>query len=172
MEDQAQQEGYDAIFERLELLIEEFAKIEQMLSSSYEAKLAHYSALDIVEQALELMIFDEQEMREKITLIQKTNYRLYTDFELLALAVKNLIDNAVTYAPDHKVTITIDENGILLSNSGAQFTNTLDPYLKPFHDKKQGLGLGLYIVQNIIKMLSLKLQYHYEKGENHFRISN
>jgi two-component system OmpR family sensor kinase len=171
LENHKQREGYDAIFERLELLIEEFSKIEQMLSSSYETKLAHYSALDVVEQALELMILDEEEMAQKITLIHKENYRLHTDFELLALALKNLIDNAIKYAPDHHVTIQIDAKGITISNIGAQFTDSLDPYLEPFHDQKHGLGLGLYIVQNIIKMLSLKLNYHYIEEQNSFRIT-
>jgi len=171
LENHKQREGYDAIFERLELLIEEFSKIEQMLSSSYETKLAHYSALDVVEQALELMILDEEEMAQKITLIHKENYRLHTDFELLALALKNLIDNAIKYAPDHHVTIQIDAKGITIANIGAQFTDSLDPYLEPFHDQKHGLGLGLYIVQNIIKMLSLKLNYHYIEEQNSFRIT-
>jgi len=171
LENNKHKEGYDAIFERLELLIEEFSKIEQMLSSSYEAKLANYSALDIVEQALELMILDEAEMEQKVTLIHKSSYRLHTDFELLALAIKNLIDNAIKYAPDHKVTILIDSTGIMISNSGTQFTHSLEPYLEPFHEQKHGLGLGLYIVQNIIKMLSLTLEYHYEEEENRFRIT-
>jgi two-component system OmpR family sensor kinase len=163
-------EGYGAIFERLELLIEEFSKIEQMLSSSYEAKLAHYSALDIVEQALELMILDEEEMQNKVTLMHEENYRLHTDFELLALALKNLIDNAIKYAPNHHVTITINTEGIMIANSGGQFTHSLEPYLEPFHDQKHGLGLGLYIVQNIMKMLSLQLDYHYIEEKNSFRI--
>jgi len=171
LENDKYKEGYDMIFERLELLLEEFSKIEQMLSSSYEAKLAQYSALDIVEQALELMILDEDEIAQKVTLTQTANYKIHTDFELLALAIKNLIDNAITYAPDHKVSIHIDNTGITISNKGTQFTHTLEPYLKPFHDQRHGLGLGLYIVQNIIQMLSLDLKYHYEKDQNYFRIS-
>ncbi len=171
LENPRQSEGYDAIFERLELLIEEFSKIEQMLSSSYRAKLANYSALDIVEQALELMILDETEMAQHVTLIHEGSYRLHTDFKLLALAIKNLIDNAIKYSPDHKVTIRIDTNGILISNRGPQFTHSLAPYLEPFHGQKHGLGLGLYIVQNSIKMLSLTLEYQYQEEENRFRIT-
>lgn len=171
LENPRQNEGYDAIFERLELLIEEFSKIEQMLSSSYQAKLAIYNALDIVEQALELMILDETEMEERVMLIYEGGYRLHTDFDLLALAIKNLIDNAIKYSPDHKVAIRIDTEGILISNRGRQFTHSLEPYLQPFHEQKHGLGLGLYIVQNIIRLLSLKLSYVYQEEENRFRIT-
>ncbi|HIP61950.1 MAG TPA: HAMP domain-containing protein, partial [Sulfurovum sp.] len=60
----SQKGGYEAVFERLELLIEEFSKIERMLSSSYKAKLAPYNAQDIIEQALELMIMDEDEIQK------------------------------------------------------------------------------------------------------------
>jgi len=166
-----QKEGYDAIFERLELLIEEFSKIEQMLSSSYELKLASYHALDIIEQALELMILSDEEMQEKVTLKITSDYVLTTDFDLLSLAVKNLIDNALKYSPDHHVNITIDKHGVTISSAGAQFADSLEPYREPFHNQKHGLGLGLYIVQHIIEMLSLELHYWHEERQNRFRIT-
>lgn len=165
-----EKEGYDAVFERLELLIEEFSKIEQMLSSSYEAKLARFSARDIVEQALELMILDEAQQTDDVQLLYKSHYTIHTDFELLALALKNLIDNALKYSPDHKVAITIDQDGIEISNAGEKFADSLVPYLEPFHGQRHGLGLGLYIVQNIVKMLSLQLIYSHDKGRTRFRI--
>lgn len=171
LEEGKEKDGYETVFERLELLIEEFSKIEQMLSSSYKAKLAHYNARDIVEQALELMILDEHELSTKVLLKYEENYKVYADFELLSLALKNLIDNAIKYSSDHKVVIMVDRQGISVTNKGTKFTDTLEPYLEPFHGQKHGLGLGLYIVQNITKMLSLKLAYDYNKGKISFRIS-
>ena len=164
----SQKGGYEAVFERLELLIEEFSKIERMLSSSYKAKLAPYNAQDIIEQALELMIMDEDEIQKSVTIVQQAPCSIYTDFELLSLAIKNLIDNAIKYSPDNSVKITIKQNGIQISNTGTQFTDSIEPYLEPFHGQKHGLGLGLYIVQNIIKMLSLEIEYSYTNGENTF----
>ena len=166
----SQKSGYEAVFERLELLIEEFSKIERMLSSSYKTKLAAYNAQDIIEQALELMIMDEDEIQKSVTIVQQAPCSIYTDFELLSLAIKNLIDNAIKYSPDNSVKITIKQNGIQISNRGTQFTDSIEPYLEPFHGQKHGLGLGLYIVQNIIKMLSLEIEYSYTDSENTFWI--
>ncbi|NKQ40670.1 MAG: HAMP domain-containing histidine kinase [Sulfurovum sp.] len=172
LENNKHQEGYNAIFERLELLISEFSKIEQMLSSSYELKLANYNAVDIVEQALELMILSDEEMKQKIKLEAKGEYIINTDFDLLSLAIKNLIDNAIKYSPNHYAIITIDTAGITISNTGAKFTDSLEPYLKPFHNQNHGLGLGLYIVQSIIRMLSLDIKYYHKDDKSSFVISS
>ena len=170
LEDQAQRDGYDAIFERLELLIEEFSKIEQMLSSSYTLKLASYNVQEMIDQALDLMIMDEDEIAKKVKVIEVEPFILKTDFELFSLALKNLIDNALKYSPNHKVSIKIYKNRLEILNDGKQFTKNLEEYIQPFNPKGHGLGLGLYIVQNIITLLKLEISYGYEDGENRFVI--
>ena len=170
LEDQAQRDGYDAIFERLELLIEEFSKIEQMLSSSYTLKLASYNVQEMIDQALDLMIMDEDEIAKKVKVIEVEPFILKTDFELFSLALKNLIDNALKYSPNHKVSIKIYKNRLEILNDGKQFTKNLEEYIQPFNPKGHGLGLGLYIVQNIITLLKLEISYEYKDGENRFVI--
>ena len=169
-----QKESYDAVFERLELLIEEFSKIEQMLSSSYKLKLASYNVQEMVDQALDLMIMDEEEIEEQVSMVQVEPFVLETDFELFSLALKNLIDNALKYSPDHKIRINIYKNRIELANSGEQFTDSLEDYAQPFHGmgKGKGFGLGLYIVQNIMDLLKLEFRYAYVDEKNCFSIQN
>ena len=172
LEDEKLKDNYDEVFNRLELLLGEFSKIEQMLSSNYKLHMAEYNAKDLVEQALELMIMDEEALEEQVKVIEESPLVVTTDFTLFPLALKNLIDNAVKYAPDHHVEIHISKEGIMISNRGEQFTRELESYFKPFHGKGEGLGLGLYIVHNIMEMLKLKLVYRYEDGKNIFFISS
>lgn len=163
-------EGYEEVFGRLELLLNEFAKIEQMLSSNYEVKMVNYNAQDLVEQALELMIMDEEALEKQVHITEEAPLVLSTDFTLFPLALKNLIDNAIKYAPDHKVEIIINKEGIVIVNKGIQFTDKIENYFKPFHGNGESIGLGLYIVHNIMEMLKLELSYSYVDGENRFSI--
>jgi two-component system OmpR family sensor kinase len=171
LEDDTLKEGYEEVFGRLELLLNEFSKIEQMLSSNYELHFANYNAKDLVDQALELMIMDEEALEQQVHIIENCPLVLSTDFTLFTLALKNLIDNAIKYAPDHSVEVYINKEGITLSNRGPQFTQTIDSYFKPFHGKGEGLGLGLYIVQNIMEMLKFKMSYEYTDKKNTFKIT-
>ena len=171
LEDEKLKENYDEVFNRLELLLGEFSKIEQMLSSHYELHLANYNAKDLVEQALELMIMDEEALEKQVKVTEESALVINTDFTLFPLALKNLIDNAVKYAPDHSVEIRITKEGIILLNKGEQFTAEIEDYFKPFHGKGEGLGLGLYIVHSIMEMLKLKLTYSYYDNKNRFNIT-
>ena len=170
LEEEKLKEGYEEVFERLELLLNEFAKIEQMLSANYEVKLAKYNAKDLVDQALELMILDDETLENHVTVVEKSPLILSTDFTLFPLAIKNLIDNAMKYGKEHKVEIVIDKNGISVLSSGVQFTEDIESYYQPFHAKGKGLGLGLYIVHNSLEMLKLELDYHYKDEKNNFTI--
>jgi len=170
LEDDRLKEGYEGVFDRLELLLGEFSKIEQMLSSNYELHLANYNAKDLLEQALELMIMDEEELSKQVHISEETPLLIHTDFTLFPLALKNLIDNAIKYAPDHKVEIIINKEGISILNNGLQFTDNIESYFKPFHGKGEGLGLGLYIVHTIMEMLKLKLSYTYTDNKNCFNL--
>ncbi len=170
LEEDKLKEGYEDVFDRLELLLGEFSKIEQMLSSNYKLHLANYNANDLVDQALELMIMDEAALTKQVQIREESPLVIHTDFTLFTLALKNLIDNAIKYAPDHSVEILISKEGIAIANNGVQFTDNIETYFKPFHGKGEGLGLGLYIVHNIMEMLKLKLTYSYVDNKNSFFI--
>ncbi|CAA6825237.1 MAG: Histidine kinase [uncultured Sulfurovum sp.] len=163
LEESVQKEGYERVFERLELLIAEFSKIEQMLSSSYKLNMKRYNVQEMLDQALELMIMSDEEIESQVEVLQVRAFVLETDFELFSLALKNLIDNALKYSPEHKVRIEVYANRIEIHNAGEQFTQSLEAYAQPFNVKAKGLGLGLYIVQNIAGLLGLELVYTYDK---------
>ncbi|MCH9739305.1 MAG: ArsS family sensor histidine kinase [Epsilonproteobacteria bacterium] len=175
VEDSLTQQKYETIFERLELLIEEFSQIEQMLSSSYTLKQNTYNIYDILDQAIELLILDD-EAQEQIAIEVQKPFSLYTDFNLLALAIKNLLDNALKYSMEPNVKVVIDSSSITIINQAEPLNSEIESFFKPFHQQtdttKGGLGLGLYIVKSIVERLKLTLEYNYIKGRHHFIISD
>jgi two-component system OmpR family sensor kinase len=171
LKDVEQRGRYDSIFERLEILIEEFAKIEKMFSSNYEIKLGLYNIEDILFHALELMFVDEVWIQQRVKIIKKDHILIESDFELFALALKNLLDNAIKYSTDHKVEVYIEAEFIEIVSSGDRLQGEFQEYIKPFNQKSQSSGLGLYIVDNIARMLGLDFSYRFSSNKNIFTIS-
>ncbi len=155
-------------FERMNELIGELAYIERITTQSFKPKLKEININDIIEDSLTLLLCN----REKIT-IKTENERLVTDGKLLSLALKNLIDNAIKYSEDFSTIITSDRKSIKVYSKGRSLEHPLEYYLEPFtqEEKRQkGFGLGLYIVNNIVKRLDYKLNYSYKDGNNIFEI--
>jgi two-component system OmpR family sensor kinase len=64
----------------------------------------------------------------------------------------------------------IDKDKITISNKGEELSQDINNYFTPFHQSKNGLGLGLYIVKSILDIFHMRLEYNHENGSNHFTI--
>ncbi len=157
-----------SIFERLNLLIDEFAKIEKITSKNFELNIKPYKMSDIVEGSVDMLMI-ENPGRLITTEIQQ-DYSVDVDFELFTLTIKNLIDNAIKYSTDKHITVRIANDQLQIINKGEALKEELENYFKPFHTSKKGLGLGLYIVKSILDIHQMKLAYKYENKENTFTV--
>ncbi len=166
--DQKQKKRFNAIFERLNLLINEFAKVEQIASKNFNAVFKPYKISDIVEASIDMLMLDDIGRHVELHIAHDTTVQ--ADFELLTLAVKNLLDNGIKYSQTKKVTVVIDNGRLTVSNFGDKLKGKIEDYYTPFHPSKTGLGLGLYIVKNILDIHKMGFIYEYEKGENRFII--
>jgi len=92
----------------------------------------------------------------------KRDITIDADFELLTLAIKNLIDNAIKYSSDNSVDILLDFDIMTISNSSKPLKGKIEDYFTPFHESKSGLGLGLYIVKSILDIHRIDIEYSYE----------
>lgn len=95
------------------------------------------------------------------------------DLHLFAVAIKNLIENAIKYSDNGEVNIELNEEGILFSNKGAPLANDISYYFEPFYRgdiTKQGYGLGLSIVKEIIMLHKMEINYRYDCGMHIFYI--
>ena len=158
-----------SIFERLNLLIDEFAKIEKITSKKFKLNVKTYKMSDIVEGSIDLLMIDNP--KELIMLQTINDYSIDVDFELFTLVIKNLLDNAIKYKSSEKIIVQINNHKIAIGNKGEALSEPMDNYYKPFHTSKQGLGLGLYIVKSILDIHKMKIFYKHEEGENIFTIT-
>ncbi len=167
IESSKQKERLINVFEKLELLINEFASIEQITSGAGIQNVKPARLLDILDESIDLAMvpMDKIKMEVDDTLI------LHVDFRLFTTAIKNLIDNAVKYSIDHFVIITSSKNRLSFISKGSPLDKELEHYIQPFTQEKpshQGFGLGLYIVDNIAKAHNLDFTYKHNNGYNYF----
>jgi two-component system OmpR family sensor kinase len=156
-------------FERMNELINELAQIERVTARNFEPIIESTTLKEVVANSQHLLMAD----RGRVS-IEISDIVLKTDIKLLSLAIKNLLDNGIKYGSDHHVLLrTVNENKIEIISKGKELQHPLDFYIEPFSQEEKrssGFGLGLYIVQNIIKKLGCDLGYRYENGENIFEI--
>ncbi len=158
------------VFARQENLIEEFARIEKLSANELKLDIKRYNLEDIIDFAVDL-IEDKEENIEKEILPMKID----ADFELFGICLKNLLDNAVNYSHNSKAFIKNDKESITIFSKGERLKYPLEEYLKPCQiaekrEYKGGLGFGLYITLNIVKLHGFELEYEYEDSINYFKI--
>jgi two-component system OmpR family sensor kinase len=158
-------------FERLEAMINEFASIERITSGLELTNFGTYRLIDIFDEAIDLAMAE----KSSIDFYIGKDLNLNVDFKLFSLAIKNMIDNAIKYSSDKKVTIIVDENGIKFISLGEPLDKPIEHYLTPFtqgSSKAKGFGLGLYIVDNIVKAHKIDFTYNHKDGKNIFGFEN
>ena len=172
LDDETQKERLVNVFERLEILINEFAKIEQLLSKSYSLNYQDYHFSLILEQVKDMSMLDNWD--ELISTDIECDAVINVDFGLFALAIKNLIDNALKYSSDKKVRIICDENKVSVANRGAALAKSFEHYKQAFirnkDEKATGMGLGLYIIDKICELHKFRFDYNYSDGTHYFSI--
>ena len=160
-------EKLKSVFTRLEQLINEFASIEELISSTKNIEKKFYYLDDVIDNAKDILMIEEESIISKYE-----NKKIDVNYKLFSIASKNLIDNAIKYSKDKKVIISTEGENIIYENSGKELEFELEKYFEPFfanEDKsKDSFGLGLYIVHNILKANNYTLEYEYKDGLNRF----
>lgn len=166
--DEKLQERFHSLFVHFDTLINELLQVERLTASGMPLDKKEYLLQDCIDEALELAFVDGGQVD-----IGESKLRICADFKLFALALKNLISNAVKYSADDKATIRIADDSITISNKGEPLTRPLEQLIQPFvkgDESSDGLGLGLYIVKQILDAHGAKLEYSYNNGIHSFFI--
>lgn len=159
------------IFIRLEIILGEVVKVEKLVSNEWGLKKTKHRIIDIIDHSIDLLLLKDTSRIE----VRADNEisAVEVDFELYATGVKNLIDNALKYSSD-KVLVSIDKNTVCISSIGDKLEVERLDFERAFNRKVEasnsGLGLGLYIANQIFKKHGHTLKYKYEDGKNNFLI--
>jgi len=167
LEDGKHKERLIASFEKLELLINEFASIEQITSGEGIKNVKPYRLIDMLDEAIDLAMVSP----EQVDIAIEGEIVLHVDFRLFTTAMKNMIDNGIKYSIDQKMSIIATKTKLSFISQGKPLQYELSHYLEPFVQEKnshQSFGLGLYIVHNIIKAHRLLFTYEHKESYNYF----
>ena len=167
LDSQKQKDRFTSIFGRLESLINEFAMIEEVNCVNDMSGFKEYRLIDIIDGAIDMAMVDKSSVSVDIdpTIKILVNYRLY------ATAIKNMIDNGIKYSVDSHVRITTINNELSFESKGKCISQPLQYYIEPFtkdNPAKNSFGLGLYLVDSILKSHKQVLAHEYENGTNRF----
>jgi len=158
------------VFYRLESLINEFADIEELISTKKELERKEYYLEDIIDNSIDILMCDEDEVIKEFDSI-----KLDVNFNLFSIAIKNLLDNGIKYSKDKKVIVKTEGKKLIFENSAKELLYPLKDYYEPFFrgdsvKSNQSFGLGLYIVKHILQAHNLKLKYERKNQINRFII--
>jgi two-component system OmpR family sensor kinase len=167
LESQKQKDRFKSIFGRLESLVNEFALIEEVTSIGDKSTFKEYRLIDIIDGAIDMSMADRSLIDVEVEATHKinANYRLYTT------AIKNMIDNGIKYSTDAHVKILLKNAELFFESKGDCISKPLSYYIEPFtkdNPSKNSFGLGLYLVDSILKVHNEVLAHEYENGTNRF----
>jgi len=155
------------IFLRLESLINEFALIEEVTTGFKDTELSDYRIVDLIDGAIDLAMIEH----DPVTIDINSGRKIRADYKLFSTAIKNMIDNAMKYSPDKKIRICTHDREIWFESRGEKLSHPISFYVEPFtkeHPARDSFGLGLYLVDAILKAHNMVLAYEHDNGLNRF----
>jgi two-component system OmpR family sensor kinase len=162
-----QRNRFSSIFSRLESLVNEFALIEKVTSITDESDFKEYRLVDVIDGAVDMSMIDST----SICIDIPSGKMINVNYSLYATAIKNMIDNGIKYSVDSKVKISMINGELIFESKGDCLKYPLSFYIEPFtkeNPSKNSFGLGLYLVDSILKAHNQVLAHQYVYGMNRF----
>jgi two-component system OmpR family sensor kinase len=159
-------EKLNKLFYKINDEIDDFVRIESLIAQDAIQKEEETLLISLLRQALKKLDIQN----ENNVIIQGCDeMMLRGDASLWVLCFKNIIDNALKYSEDAKVTVTCEKGAVIFCNRGEalpvdvnkpQSGWKLSPHNR--HKSSTGYGFGLFIITSIVKMQNYELAYKYD----------
>ena len=167
LDSQKQRDRFVGIFARLEALVTEFAMIEEVTSIDDKRDFSEYRLIDIIDGAIDMAMVEP----ERVSIDVSAQHKIYANYRLYTTAIKNMIDNAMKYSTDQRIAIVMKNSELCFESRGEKLKQSLKYYIEPFtkeNPSRNSFGLGLYLVDSILKGHRQVLAHEYENGVNRF----
>jgi len=157
------------VFDRINNIINQLATIEKLNSNILKLNLQPHSLTQMLNEAIRILIINEKKCE-----ILADDIMLNVDKELFVIVLKNLIHNGIKFSKDNKIYVELKDNRLKFISNSPPLTKPLSYYLEPFYQeekRKDGLGIGFYIINSILKAHNLGLKYKYKDKKVMFFIN-
>jgi two-component system OmpR family sensor kinase len=157
---------------QIDEMTSELLYLEKLNANQSTLNLQTFNSETLISEALsKLFIEDETLIDVKI----QTNFDINADLNYLAIALKNLVDNALKYSAQKPVYIVVKDECIFVKSRGEKLEKPLEFYCEAFTQgdnsrNQEGYGLGLSLVKRILDKHEFELSYTYAEGFNLFVI--
>jgi len=148
-------------------LIEEILNLHMLEKKRF--KITSFSAETLILESLNKLYIKNEDSID----IEIENFEIKADLEYMAVALKNLIDNALKYSDKLPIKIYAKDNKISVINYAKALKKDFSYYLEAFikeDSSSEGFGLGLSIVKKIMDKHNFKLTYTHKSGKNIFTL--
>ena len=163
------EERLRAGFDRLERLVTQMLALSQVESAVRPAQATDVDWQHVVEQAMSdcLALAERRQIELACEWPPAGRHAmpLLGDPQLLAVLLRNLLDNALRYAPARSlVTLRFDDDRMEVENDGAplsadELSRIGERFYRPQGQQETGSGLGLSIVRRIAALHGLEVAF-------------
>ena len=137
------------LMQRLNNELDEFSILESLIVNKNTIEEKEHNFLELLNLAIEKIGFEN---KNKIDINIDVKTKIYGDKELWIICFKNLIDNALKYANDKKISIEFKNNKFLFINKGDLLPVDLSSELKNWKidkNKRHKSSIGYMLIQKM-----------------------
>jgi two-component system OmpR family sensor kinase len=155
----------ESLLRQCDIFGEYLNKFEQLEAiKSLVLRPSTYPLIDIIEEIEEyLQLDDAQQLLHNIK-----DEMVTVDYGYFYTALKNLIDNGFKYGLENTVHVSYKNNTLYIYNPSKPLSKPFSEYLQAFQrgnsNDASGMGLGLYISQEILQRHRIAIKHRYIGG--------